>query len=379
MKAKIHPAVMAVGLPALIGLILILAITSSSEQKRAEDLVQAYAESIARGVSAFFIDASAVASAAASLTSVKEFSLREASADLIGLIRANSYIRRISIVDAEGYIYDTYATGAIGNRWQGGRRTENNSDPNAELANASDSSFFRLLVKENEDGKPYVITNDVFVPYHLDGKSFVTSAPIIKEGKPIGVVNVVQTALELSRLYEDITMDFLEKFGEEAYLFLVSRDGELVSSLKFNATYGAYLDELFGAAETTSVATLGDDMVFAIDEAVRNERLVVTAEIDGSPHFIAGVKLEHTPFAVCLAASKGQMLFASRLIFLVATSAFAITALLVAIVFIVMSRRMTEPAHRPPKPRRQKQPSRARWAKDFDDDLVPPELPPDNG
>lgn len=379
MKSKIHPLVLLSAVPALVGLVLVLQAAFSSEQKRSEDLVQAYAERIARGVSAFFIDGSAVASAAATLTSVQEFNLREASTDLIGFMRANSHIRRISLVDADGYIYDNYITGAVGNRWHGGRRTANNNDPNSQAANVSDRDYFRILVKENNVGRFSVMTNEVLAPYLLDGKAFITSAPIIKDGRSIGVVNVVQTVEDLAQLYKEITMDFLDTFGKEARLFLVSYGGDIISRLEYDETLDAYRDELFGVTEIVPVTVLDDDVLYAIDEAVRHEGRVMTCKIAGDAHLVAGTKMQDTPFAICLAVSKSQMLLAFRLVAIIGIAVFVIAGLSVAIVVIVMSKRMMVRPEKKKKPRRPKPKKRGgnRIQQDGEiyKDFIPPNMP----
>ena len=351
MKAKIHPAVAAVALPALIGLILIARIIFLSEQKRAEDLMQTYTESIAHGVSAFFIDAATIASVAVTLHNVQEFDWEKASMDLMALIRATLYINRMSLVDLEGNIYDVYTTGPIGNRWQGGRRTVDNSDPNADPVNISDHPHFRRLVTENTSGAFYTITSESYIMHGMHTKAFLTSAPIIKEGKAVGMIIVGQTSIELSQLYEDLTMDFLDKFGNSAHLFLVSRDGTLISSLEYNRTYRAYMDELFGEAKIVPVFVLGDDTANAIFEAIDEEKRVVEAELHNESHFLAGAKISNTPFAVCLAYLKSQMHYASRYIVLIGGGAFVVTAICVAIVFVAMSKAMLPRPKIPKKPR----------------------------
>ena len=326
-KRKRFVSLLAATIPVVVALILIVYFVSNSERRKTEDLVHAYTERIAHGLEFFFVDAADVALDVASLPSVQALDWEEAAMDFAARIRAMPYIHRISLVDANGCIYDVYGTGSVGNQWQGGRRTENDSDPAAAPITVADREYFRALVEENTDGDFFVMLSEPFVPAGLDQKAIVTSAPIIKEGKAVGVVNVSQTAIELSHLYENIATDILDKFSDKAHVFLVSSGGQLVSNLEHSNVYDAYKDELFGAAEIIPVSTLGDNAVLGIDTAIREDRVVIEAMIHGERHFLAGVKVENTPFAVCLAVSKKEMLSASRWILLIGIIALAVAAL----------------------------------------------------
>ena len=56
----------------------------------------------------------------------------------------------------------------------------------------------------------------------------------------IGVVNAMQTSLTLSELYTGLLDDFASRFGEDARMYLVSDEGQLVSLLEYNAARDLY-------------------------------------------------------------------------------------------------------------------------------------------
>ena len=372
-KLKVVQALAAMAIPAVISFVVVMGVVFTSEAKRVEDLVQSYTESIAHGISAFFAEARAIASAAATLTSVQDLDWSKAGLDLADFVRVASYVQRITMSDTEGYVYDAYATGPAGNRWQGGRRTWNDNDPNAAPVNISDRPYFRVHVGNNPNGEFFAITSEVYFPYVIGGKVFANTASIIKDGKAIGVVNVAQTAIELSRLYEDISIDFLERFGKEGHIYLVSFDGELVSNLSYNEKYGAYMDELFGSDETVPVSVLGDDAVAAITEAAETDKRVVSFNVHGQQHYIAGIRIPSTPFAVCLAVSRRQMRQASRIIAAIARLTFFLTALVGSLVFFIVLRDVSNGGGG--KPRSPKRAGKYKRPKGFDEHLAPPELP----
>ena len=381
-KKHIYPVFLAAALPIVLDLILILWFGFSSEQKRAEDLMQSYTESVANGVYSFFVDAAAVAAAASTLHSAQDFDWQVAGDDFTGFMRSERikrFVRRISLVDSNGYVYDAYETGPVGNRWQGGRRTENNSDPNSEPVVVTDRDYFRILVKENKQGAFSILTHEPFVPDGMTEKALITSAPIIKEGKSIGVVSVSQTMLELSHLYEDLTMDFLDKFGSKAHLFLVSQEGQILSNLDYNETYGTYMDKLFGRGETLSVAAeLGENVVSIINEALQDQGCVINGDFHGMRHLVSGARIPDTPFAVCLAVSKSHMLYSLRQLLIIRINVFLLTVVATGAAFYAVSRaNNTEDA---PKPRRKKRVARANAPKGswgLDDYFEQPVLPPD--
>ena len=373
-KVKFALALASMAIPAVIGFGLVIGVAFSAESKRAQDLVQSYTESIAHGISAFFAGARAIASAAATLDSVQELDWSRAGFDLASLARAAPYIQRITMSDTEGYVYDAYPTGPAGNHWQGGRRTTDNSDPNAEPVNISDRPYFRTHVTENAHGKFFAITSEVYFPYAISGKVFANTASIIKDGKAVGAINVAQTAIELSQLYEDISIDFLERFGKEGHIYLVSFGGELVSNLSYNETYGAYMDELFASDETVPVSVLGEDATAAIYAAAETNKLVVSFNVHGREHYIAGARIPGTPFAACLAVSRRQMLYGSRIIAVIAALTFLLTLLTGGFVFLIAMRDNSQSPK--DKPRRAR-PPKYKPPKGFDARLAPPVLPLD--
>ena len=384
MKAKrlAFPVFLAAAVPIVLDLAIIICFGFASEQKRAEDLMQSYTESVANGVYSFFVDAATVAACASTLRSAQDLDWQVLWTELVGFMRSeriSRYVRRISLIDTDGYAYDAYATGPVGNRWQGGRRTTDNNDPNAEPLVMTKGSY-NVLVKENERGVFSIMTHEPFIPDGLADKALITSAPIIKAGKSIGVIGVTQTTLELSHLYEDLTTDFLDKFGSKAHLFLVSQEGQILSNLDYNKTYGAYMDNLFGRQELIYAdKELGEDAHSAVNKAVQSGGNVIEASFHGMRHLMSGVRIPDTPFAVCLAVSKGQMLYSLRDIIIIRINVFLLTLIAASATFfaILESRKKQENGE---KPRRQKptaRPAAPKGSWGADDYLEQPVLPPD--
>ncbi len=372
-KTKIRIVALSLGIPVFLGIVLIVSIANTVIWEKTENLMKAYTEGVSNGISSFFIDASAVASAASTLRSVQDLDWDVAGQDFTGFIRSNRFIHRISLVDTDGYLYDAYETGPHGNPWQGGRRTEDNSDPDSEPVTVTEREYFRALVAENVNAEFSVMVNEPFVPSSLTEKAIVTSVPVISGRQVVGAVCVAQTALELSQLYEELTIDFFDKFSNNSHMYLVSYGGQLVSDLEYNAAYGAYMDELFGSAEVVSVHTLGDDTVSAIDAAIRNEGRVVRADMHGERHFIAGVQIEDTPFAVCLAVSRNRMLSSSRIIGIIGIICLVLVALAVGVGFVFLPKVLPYTDEKGAKPHRTNRPDNGLG---LGEDLVAPILPP---
>ena len=379
-KRQALPVFLAAALPIVINLALIICLGFAFEQKRSLDLMHSYAESVANGVYSFFVDAATVAAAASTLHSAQELDWQVLGQELIGFMRSERiarFVRRISLIDTDGYAYDAYATGLVGNRWQGWRRTTDNNDPYAQ-ALVMTSGSYNALVKENERGVFSVMTHEPFIPDGLADKALITSAPIIKEGKSIGVIGVTQTTLELSHLYEDLTTDFLDKFGSKAHLFLVSQEGQILSNLDYNETYGAYMDKLFGRQELIYAdEELGEDALSAVNEAVQSGGQIIEASFHGLRHLMSGARIPDTPFAVCLAVSKGQMLHSARDIVIIAINALLLALAAAGAALFGWRARQNEGDGG--KPRRPKPPSppapKGGWG--LDDYLEQPVLPPE--
>ena len=377
-RAVLRVAIALEGILACAGFLAIVSVSYAGDKEKSYDLMESYTEGIANGISSFFSDAAAVASAAATLHSARQLRWDVACMDFTGFIRSNRYIHRMSLVDSSGFIYDAYETGPAGNPWLGGKRTENNAAPDSPPIIVTDREYFRILVKENVRGDSFVVINEPFVPAGLTEKAFVTSVAVIRNGRPVGSVSVAQTALELSMLYENLTTDFLGKFGRNAHMYLVSQGGQLISSLEYRERYGAYMDELFGSAETVSVLTLDDDTVSAITEAVMQNRRVVSAKMAGKPHLVTGVKIEGTPFAVCLAVPRAYMLKIERTI-IAASSIFVLLSVVVAFAgAMLMKKGKSQDKSEGGNGRhsRKKQRATGKWRGSLGNDLDAPVLPP---
>ena len=377
-KARFRVITAIEGILGFVGFLLIVTIGYIGDREKTRDLMEAYTEGIANGVSTFFAGAGAIASAAATIPSVQAFDWEAASSDLAGFARFNPYILGITLADSDGYVYDTYPTGPSGNPWQGGRRTEDNTVPDSPPITVRDLPNFRLLVEENVRGEFFLVMNEPYIPEGLTEKVFVTTAPIIKDGRAVGSVSVAQTTLDVSMVYEDLSMDFLDKFGRKAHIYLVSEGGQLVSYLAYSEKHGAYMDELFGSEETVPVSALGQDTASAIAEAVAHDKRVVAAKMHGITHLFSGVKIAQTPFAVCLAVSRAYMLRTASAIF-AASAAFLLLSALVFFVGRLFVRRLKSSSYGKGQDKGGKHPQkkrRAKWRRGFGEDIDAPLLPP---
>ena len=368
------------GILGFVGFLVVVCIAYSGERAKACDLMEAYTEGIANGISIFFTEAAAVAAAATTLPSVQELDWNAASIDLAGFARAGSHMLGITLADADGYVYDTYPTGQSGNPWQGGRRTEDNTVPGASPITIRNLPNFRLLVEDNVRGEFFIVVNEPYVPEGLTEKVFVTAAPIIKNGRAIGSVSVAQTTLDLSMVYEDLSMDFLDKFGRNAHIYLVSEGGQLVSSLSYNERYGAYMDELFGSVETVSVDTLGQDTASVITNAITYRRRVVTAKMHGVSHLFSGVPIPQTPFAVCLAVPHSYMLKTAQTILALSATFFLLSAIVFFGGRLLIKEKPASPhgndKDKGDKPPQKEQRAPRKWRRGLAEDLEAPVLPP---
>ena len=367
------------GILSLLGFLVVVCIGYTGDRTKTFDLMESYAEGIANGISVFFSSAAAVASAATTLPSVQEFDWNAAHLDLAGFARSNSHMLGITLADADGYVYDTYPTGPSGNPWQGGRRTEDNTVPDSPAITIRDMPNFRLLVEENVRGEFFVVVNEPYVPEGLTEKVFVTTAPIIKNGRSIGSVSVAQTTLDISMIYENLSKDFLAKFGRNAHIYLVSEGGQLISSLGYNEKYDAYMDELFGSDETVSIYTLGQDTVSVINEAVIHDRRIVTGKMDGVSYLFSGVKIAQTPFAVCLAVPRAYMFRSAYKIFIASTVFLCLSAAIffAGLMLIKRWKASRGKGQNGGKQRQKKQRAPRKWSGSAGEILDAPVLPPE--
>ena len=316
--------------PVLIGFFVISVVAQNSDRRKTVALIDEYVGGAQNSLSLFFMAGRDVANYLASMQGRLMLEWSEASDVFEDFCRLNDYASEITFIDSEGYIYMS----GRGNPWQGGRRTQNDSDPNSAPISAATRDYFRALVLNNSRGEPQVIVNEPYVPLGLTDKTIVTSVAVVHEGRAVGVVNVDQTTAALAPFYANITSDFLDKFGQNAHLFMISDGGQLVSSFRYNERTRAYEETLFNLPEIVSVSALDPSAVAAFNTAAR-AREVITAPIEGETFFVSSVRIEGTPFTLCFAAQQSTMLASSRIIRVISVIMFVINA--IALFSIILS------------------------------------------
>ena len=301
-------------IPMWIGIVAITAVGRASDREKTFALMEEYTAAITASISSFFYDA---IDAANYLSVVQGGAMMDwlgagGGGDLFSkFVRIKDTIGMMARVDAEGYIYEATADGYGGNPWQGGRRTENDSRPDAAPIRANDREYFRALVAENTRGESRVMVSEPYIPRGTAEKYFVASAAVTNEGRAVGIVNAMQTSAELSRLYVGLAADLAKNFSTNAHLFLFTAGGQLVSELRYSQDAGAYRDNFAGMTEIAYLDSLENDYVAALRAAAAASG-VVTAMMHGESHFLMASKIEGTPLTICLAASRATMLATSR-------------------------------------------------------------------
>ena len=295
-------------IPAWVGIAAITAIGRASDREKTINLMEEYVAGLAASISSFFGDAIDAASYLATVQGRLHSSWSGEGSDVFAdVARMNPTLFELSLVDADG---SYYVTNNAGNPWQGGRMTQDNSDPDAEPILMTQQSYFRELVPENARGEFRVIVAEPIIAFGLNLKYIVTSAPIIRNGRSEGIVFAGQTADELSKLYSGIGADIAANFGLGAQLFLITEGGQLISQLKYSNEASAYADSLANVNELVFLDALPADYASAI-RAASGAGDVVAAQMDGKAHFLAASKIEGTPFSACIAVPRSDMLAAS--------------------------------------------------------------------
>ena len=269
-------------------------------------MCRGYVGAITSGLATFFNDARNAATSLSTFQGDSNLEWRDAERTFSHFARASDSIARIAFIDEEGYMYET---GRSGNTWQGGRRTQNDFVPDSEPLIATGDDTFRALVSNNTRGEAAVVVAEPYLPAGSSIKSIVTSAPVIHEGRAVGLVNVTQTSLALSRVYHQLlaSFNFLEMFGTGANLYLVSEGGQLISSLVFNFNTWEYDDILFNATEVVQASSLGQEAISSFDAALKSELGTVLTRIDGTSCFVTAVDIPNTPFRLCLTVPQRYM------------------------------------------------------------------------
>ncbi len=317
-------------IPMWIALVIITATGMASDRQRALVLIEEYTTSIASSVSTFFTNARDAASHLALMQGEMMPRWSDGGKQLFTkFVELNDSIHTITFADADGYYYTTAA--GIGNPYQGGRATENNELPDAAPLSIADSNYFRTLVTNNSQALPLTIVNEPMVYPGFPIVCIFTSSAVIHEGRAAGLVSVTQTLAELSNLYTSLAANFMDRFGTQAKMHILSKGEQLVSSLRYNKEERSYTDVLFGIKQIVLAETLGAEAIEAYKGAAESESNVIAAKLEGTDCFVSTVSIANTPFALCFAVPQSYMLPTSRSMLTTAIILFCIMTFGVAI------------------------------------------------
>ncbi len=326
-RTRLINTALATLVPMWIGISAITLTSTAFNRESVIDLMEEYNTTVTASLSSFFGDAIDAASYLAAVHGDMMYEwLGEQGAWKLysNFVRLKDTINVISFLDTDGYIYEARATETVGNPYQGGRATWDNTVPDSQAIRLNDRDYFRALVTDNTAAEFRVIVNEPYIPRGMTEKNFLTSAPVIHMGQPVGIACVAQTSEELSRVYIELGDDLASKFGDNAHLFLFSDGGQLISELRYNQDAGAYVDNFANVDESVLLSSLESDYVSALSEASASDG-VITAKMHGEEHFLMASRIEGTPFMVCLAASRATMLSSSRTIFIIGCVVFWLT------------------------------------------------------
>lgn len=315
-------------LPFLIGTWIIISMSLSNGTKQAQNLLSEYAGRVGEGVSAFFSTAKSVALSASQLQGVKDMEWQRTKGNFTGFINANPSVHMMSLADSNGYVYESNSDG---NPAQGGRRTENDSDPNAAPIVLTDRDYFIELVTNNKTGQQKTFVTDAYVLRGQTTKNIVSSAAVVKNGKAVGTVNVTQTAIELQRQYTSLVSDFEEVFGTEAHLLMISSAGQVVSHLMYDETNKVYNDKTLDSAEFVDVNTLNPATTEAFSTLDKTKTSMISFERDGKKFFMTKQIIDGTPFTLYLLVPQDYLLASTNAILVTS----AITTVAVALILFV--------------------------------------------
>ena len=316
-RTRITVASLVCLIPLWLGIIAIALVGRASDKEKSAGLMQEYARGVVLGIESFFYDARSAATVLADMHGKAMLGWQEGGKQFFeSMIHLYPTVNNISLATEDGTFY---TTDQEGNPWQGGRMTVNNSDPAAEPLNSSGSEFFRVLVTQNTRGEERVFVGEPEFPPDLNAKAVITSAAIIHEGRAVGSINVVQTLKELDPLYAELTASFRERLGTRAHLYLVSKGGQLISSLEYSAATRKYEDTLNNSMQLIPISSLGAELVSIIESSINNNSPIVEAEHNGVPYFISNRAVGGTPYFVCITVPQGSVLRASRIMLVMAT------------------------------------------------------------
>ena len=344
-RTRLIGAMVAGLIPVLIGMGIILAVSIRSDQTKAGTIIEEYTDGIAKSVSSFFEDGAAIATYISGVQADMDLQWLEGGKEFFEhFVDLSPNVNYVSLVDEGGSVW---ITGYEGNRWLEGRRSTNDSDPNAQALSVVSREYYRPLIADNTRGEFSVMVNEPYIPTGLTDKNIVISVPIIRGGRSVGVVNSAQTSKEISALYNQITSGFYNRFGDDARLYIITQSEQLVSALRWDAATRSYKDALDGTDEIMSVkGYLPDDLIAAFNRSAQENERVLSAKVLGANRLVICKKIDgtsrigETPYAIGFAVSESVMLSSSRTITIAGIISIILIAVIMSLGMYLMTRGM---------------------------------------
>ena len=327
-------------IPFLLGIWFLISMSLANGTQQAQNLLSEYAGRVGEGLSSFFGTARSVALSASGLQSVREGDWSRIRLNLQSFCDANPSIAMMSYVDRNGFVYES---NTVGNLAQGGRRTENDADPNAAPLTLSDRDYFIELVTNNPGGQPKTFTGDAYVIRGGTAKTIVTSSAITSNGSAIGVINTTQTAVELAATYATLVDDFETIFGQEAHLIMISDEDQIVSHLMWDTTVSDYTDATLASTDFIALDTLTEPTVRAVSELEQTNAPMIQFQREGEDFFMTQQHLDGTPFSLYLLVPVDYMLASTQTLLNFAGAMVVIVALIIFGVLFVLSSIISRP------------------------------------
>ena len=338
-------AAMLVGLiPVLVGTTINIAVSLRSDRVNAGRIIEEYTEGIAENIASFLDEGAAVATFVATLQADMDYDWLEGGKRLFEHFATMSpSVDYISLADTEGSIW---MTGFEGNSYHGGRRTSNDSDPNAQPLSVTHRAFFRPLITDNVRGEFSFVVDEPYIPTGLTDKNIVISAPVIRGGRSAGVVSVYQNSKTIAELYARISSDFYSRFRNNARLYILTKSEQVVGALRWNDATNSYVDVIAGTNEVVNAkGFLTDDFIEAANKSLANDQRVVSSHVNGRTRLvrckdISGARIGETPYAIAFAVTESEMLSASRTIMISGIASLVLIVVVMSLAFYLMTKPM---------------------------------------
>ena len=321
-------------IPFMIGMGIIISMSLKNGTTEAKQLLSEYTGRVTEGLNEFLTSAQIVARSTALIDGVQEMDWPSVQKDFKEIVAANTSIQMMSLANSEGYVWESSSPG---NPAKGGFRTSDDSDPNAELLCVADRDYFLYNVTNNTRGEPRIFISDAYVIRGGNAKNIVTTAAVINNGKPVGVVNVTQTATELSNVYSNLVNDFESTFGTDAHLFILSDQGQLVSHLAYDQTKDQYTDDILSSLDIISMDTLDPAIVQTFENLANSTEKAVQIKVANSSYFMTRQDLTGTPFSLCLVVPSSVLLSLTSSIVYTAAIILVVISAIILIAMLILS------------------------------------------